>query len=296
MPRHRPPPLQLLPAFEAASRLLSFSQAAQELHVSPAAISQQIRQLEQWLETPLFNRLVRQVTLTPAGEQFAQVASDTLRRYREGHAKLVRSLEHPRLRLSTAPIVAHELLIPALGEFRLAHPHIDLQLDIRLELVNLEQGEVDAAIRFGLGDWPGLTSRPLRDCAVTLAAAPALLARHPVRTLDDLAEHTLIHFRREQDDWALVAQALGIERVPHRDTLTLDSELAALRAAEQGLGVMICVLPACQGWLDKGLLTPLFPAVPIEAGYHFVFKPQPTPQPTLEVAYPWLRERMRAWG
>lgn len=100
---------------------------------------------------------------------------------------------------------------------------------------------------------------------------------HDVDTLDDLAEHTLIHFRRDQDDWALVAQALGIARVPHRDTITLDSELAALRGAEQGLGVMICVLPA----------------VPVEAGCHFVFKAQHTHQPTLEAAYTWLRERMR---
>lgn len=296
MPRHRPPPLQLRPAFEAASRLLSFSRAAQELHVSASAVSQQIRQLEQWLETPLFHRLVRQVSLTPAGEQFAQTVTDMMHRYRQGHAQLVRSLDHPRLRLSVAPIVAHELLIPALGDFRQAHPDIDLQLDIRLELANLDQGEVDAGIRFGLGAWPGLTSRPLRDCTVTLAAAPDLLARLPVRTLDDLADHTLIHFRRETDDWALVAQALGLTRVPHRDTLMLDSELAALRGAEQGLGVMICVLPACLSWLRSGLLTPLFPPTPIEAGYHFVFKPQHTPQPTFEVAYQWLFKRMQAWG
>lgn len=240
----RPPPLQLLPAFEAASRLLSFSKAATELHVTTAAISQQIRQLEAHLGLPLFLRLTRRVELTDAGRQFAEVVSRTLQIYRQGHADLMHHHTRPTLRLSMTPMVAQELLIPRLAAFQAQHPDVSIRLDARMDFVDFEREPIDAAIRVGKGPWPGLQAQPLCRCAVVIVASPELLARLPVRNLDDLARHTLIHPREAPLDWHAVARFLGRDELPRRADLVLDSDLSALKAAEQGLGLALCLMPA----------------------------------------------------
>lgn len=296
MPRLRPPPLHLMPAFEAAARLLSFAKAAEELHVTGSAISQQIRQLEDWLGVPLFHRKVRQVALTEAGHTFAAVVRDTLTRYRKGHADFLHRHVQPTLRLSAPPVLAHELLIPALAGFQQAHPGVTLELEMGLELSDLLSGQADAAVRVGGGDWPGLTAWPLMPCAVTVGGAPGLLARHPVAGPEDFAAHTLIHYRRGVDDWQAVADGLGLTSLlPHRGVLRLDSELAALRAAEQGLGLMICLLPACQAWFDSGRLAHVMPPRPYDKGYHFVFNPTSPKQELMEATHAWVKQAMSAW-
>jgi LysR family transcriptional regulator, glycine cleavage system transcriptional activator len=296
MPHHRPPPLHLLPALDAAARWQSFAKAAQELHVTAPAISQQIRQLEDWLGVPLFHRLTRQVRLTEAGVQFAALAREVLQRYQDGHAEWLWAHARPRLRLSAAPLVGHELLLPALGAFQAQHPGLDLSLDLDLALADFDAGQVDAAIRFGAGRWRGLTAWPLIDCLGTVAGHPRVLQAHPVRGVADLRHHTLIHFRKGVNDWDLVARALGVEALPHQGNLYLDSELSAMRAAEQGLGLVICILPACQRWLDEGLLQAVAPPMPLGRGYHFVFKAQHPRRDLLKTLHGWLLCQMQRWA
>lgn len=199
----RPPPLQLLPAFEAASRLLSFSKAAAELHVTTAAVSQQIRQLESYLGLPLFLRLTRRVELTDAGRQFAELVSRMLQQYRQGHADLLHHHTRPVLRLSMTPLVAQELLIPRLAAFQAQHPDVSIRLDARMDFVDFEREPIDAAIRVGKGPWPGLQAQPLCRCVAAIVASPQLLARQPVHSIDDLARHTLIHPREAPGTGAL---------------------------------------------------------------------------------------------
>lgn len=292
----RPPPLQWLPAFEAAARLLSFSKAALELHVTTAAISQQIRQLEQHLGVPLFLRLTRRVALTEAGRDFAEVATQTLQTYRQGHQALMHRHARPVLRLSMTPLVAHELLIPQLAAFQAAHPGVSLNLDARMDLVDFEREGIDAAIRLGSGHWPGLEVRPLCACDAAIVASPALLARLPVNSLDDLRHHTLIHPRHSQIDWDAAARFLGVPQLQRQADLGLDSDLSALRAAEQGLGIAICVLPASAA-VQARLIRPerlswVVPPVRLPQPAYFVWRAQGGKDALVEQAFDWIQSHV----
>lgn len=232
----RPPPLQLLPAFEAAARLLSFSKAAQELHLTTSAISQQIKQLETLLGQPLFRRFTRRVELTEAGQQFATVASRTLAAYRQGHAEFIHLFGKPQFRLGMTPLIAHEFVMPRVEGFQARHPGVVISIESRMEVVDFEAVPIDAAIRVGDGQWAGLTAWPLCECEAVLLAAPSLIEHHPVRSLKDLGNHTLIRRRREQFGWEELAALMAEPEPCGKAELLVDSDLAALHAAERGLG------------------------------------------------------------
>lgn len=289
----RPPPLQLLPAFEAASRLLSFSKAAAELHVTTAAVSQQIRQLESHLGLPLFLRLTRRVELTDAGRQFAELVSRMLQQYRQGHADLLHHHTRPVLRLSMTPLVAQELLIPRLAAFQAQHPDVSIRLDARMDFVDFEREPIDAAIRVGKGPWPGLQAQPLCRCVAAIVASPQLLARQPVHGIDDLARHTLIHPREAPLDWRAAAHFLGRDELPRRADLVLDSDLSALKAAEQGLGLALCLLPA-SAKVQARLIQPdklvcVVPPVALPDPAWFVSRAQGGKEALLAQAFDWIR-------
>ncbi|GLU38077.1 MULTISPECIES: LysR substrate-binding domain-containing protein [Pseudomonas] len=291
----RPPPLQLLPAFEASARLLSFSKAAQELHLTTSAISQQIKQLENQLGLPLFRRLTRRLELTDAGHQFARVASQTLAIYRQGHAEFAHRFDRPTLRLSMTPLIAHEFLLPHVEVFQARHPGVSLSLEASMELVDFEKEPVDAAIRVGHGQWPGLESWLLCGCEAVLLAVPSLLARHPVNRLEDLEDHTLIRRRHEQFGWESLASLAKVPTVPSKGDLLVDSDLAALHAAERGLGIALGFLPAgtpfSKHWPDTRLVAVLPPlTTPLSA--YFVFRPDNGKAELLREAFDWIRSQV----
>lgn len=271
----RLPPLQLLPAFEAAARLQSMSRAAQELNLTASAVSQQIKQLESVMDVQLFHRLTRRIELTEAGEMFFKVATRTLRAYRQGHAEMQGKFGRPVLRISCVPSVAHQLILPALGAFQEAFPGLDLRLDARMDVIDFDVDPIDAAVRTGLGNWPGLIALPLGPCFGTLVASPALMKRLPVHSLSDLKHHVLIHPRvttGDQDDWDTVAQVMNMPRIERKGELMLDSDLAGLQAAEQGLGVTFGFTPSIHEWLRSRRLVALVDMVPMAQSHYFVYR------------------------
>ncbi len=286
----KPPPLQLLPAFEAASRLQSFSKAAAELHLTTAAISQQIKQLEGHLEMPLFRRLTRRVELTEAGSAFAEVVRQTLNSYRLGHADLMHRYTRPVLRMSASVFVAHELLIPRLGAFQKRHPNIDIRLEASMALVDFEHDPIDAAIRLGSGNWPGLEALPLCTCQAILVASPDLLKRKPIRSLEDLRHHTLIHPRQTHTDWDMVARFANLPKLEREGDLVLDSDLAAIKAAEAGLGVTLAVVPKGMRLLQDRRLKAVLPPVDLPIQTYFVFRPNDGKEAMLMDAYRWIKQ------
>jgi DNA-binding transcriptional LysR family regulator len=285
----RPPPLQWLPAFEATARLLSFSKAAQELHVTTSAVSQQVKQLEAYLGQSLFQRLARRVELTDAGLAYARLAADLLQRYRQGHEAFTQRYSRPALRISMTPLVAYELVLPALGRFQAEHPDLDLHIDASMALVDFDDASVDAALRFGLGPWKGLEAMPLSRCRLVFVTAPKLAARHKVKSLADLSKYILIHQRADRSDWDQVGQRLLGAPVPRKGDLVLDSNLAALRAAEQGLGVAVAVLPLVQPWLSDGRLVSLMRPIDLSMGDYFLFRPRDPRKPQLMQVHRWLK-------
>jgi DNA-binding transcriptional LysR family regulator len=285
----RPPPLQWLPPFEAAARLLSFSQAAQELHVTTSAVGQQIKNLEAHLGFRLFVRHTRRVELTEAGHAYAELASRLLRNFRAGHERTLQGLSKPVLRISMTPLVAHDLVLPALAEFQALYPDITLQIDATMGLADFGAQTLDAAIRYGEGPWSGVTALPLSHCSAAIVASPKLMIHHPIRSPKDLALTTLIHQSADQAEWQQMAQFMGVTDIPHRSDLILDSNLAALRAAEQGLGVALAVWPLLKPWLDSGRLVALTPPVELASGDHFLYAPDSPKQPQLLAVYAWIR-------
>ena len=287
--RNTAPPLPLVVTFECAARLGSFKLAGAELHVTPSAISQQIKQLEAWLGCQLFQRLVRRVELTEAGAAFYEVASTTLAHYRRAHLTFQHRFTQPVLRLSMIPFVAFEICIPALSEFQQHNPNLELRLETSMSLVDFAHEPVDAAIRFGNGLWPDLEVLPLRSATATLVASPTMLAANPVHRPEDLARHTLIYTRSNPKDWAEAARVMHLDKLPGKAELVMDSYLAAMRAAEQGLGVAIGLLPLIRPWLEAGRLVALAPPVSLQQGHYFVFRKDPHKRAQLLAVYEWLR-------
>lgn len=277
------------------------TRAAQELNLTASAVSQQIKQLESVMEVQLFHRVTRGIELTEAGEMFHKVVTRTLRAYRQGHAEMHGRFARPVLRLSCMPSVAHQLILPALASFQEAFPGIDLRLDARMEVVDFDNDPIDAAVRTGLGRWPGLVALPLGPCHGTLVASPALLARQPVKDVQDLKHHVLIHPRLTsggQDDWDTVAEVLNVPRIERKGDLMLDSDLAGLHAAEQGLGVAMGFTPGIHEWLRSGRLVALVEPVKMAVSHYFVHRESveqdEVQRDRLRAVYAWVKDRYDA--
>lgn len=188
------PPLSALRSFEAVARHLSFSRAAEELHVTPGAVSQQIRSLEDLLDTRLFDRTRRSVALTDAAMRILpdiQAGLDLLSR---AISSKTSSIGQRTLTISVAPSFASKWLLPRLPTFYEAHADIDLRITATVRLADFKRDKVDLAIHLGHGRYPGLHAEPLFTEALTPSCSPVLLQRQgPLRKPDDLRNHRLIH-------------------------------------------------------------------------------------------------------
>ncbi len=289
------PPIQLIYAFEASARCGSFKAAAAELRVTPSAVSQQIKALEEHLGTPLFLRLPRAVHLSDHGRAFFRVAADTLACYRRGAEAFVAARTRQPLRVSMQPFVAYEIAIPQLHTFRRDHPEIDLRLETSTALADVAAGEVDAAVRFGRGPWPGVAATRLTTVTAGLVCSPALLdgkgALRPAALRDgQLIVVPSVKIRiREQ----LAAAGLAA-LLPPRD-LVLDSFLATMRAAEQGLGLAVGLFPLAEPWLRLGrLVAPLPDRYPLRESYQFVCRKAERGRPEIAALRTWLRAQFGA--
>ena len=286
------PPLQLLITFEAAGRRLSFKEAARELHVTPSAVSQQMRALESALGQPLFAREQRAVSLTEAGAFYLEVAREALELVQRGTERLRERFGRRTLRLSADAAVAYEVVIPALPDFQARHPELELRIETSSALLDPGRDGVDAAIRFGRPPWPRLASEQLATMRVTAVAAPALLRKQPLQTPAELAKHVLIEVAAGPDHWSLVAGQLGFR--PGR-RVAFDSYLATLQAAAHGVGVALGVFPLSTAWIRDGrLAAPLWPLAGEGYGFHLVCRPEERTSSEMVALRNWLEERFRA--
>jgi len=239
------PSLNALRAFEAAGRHLSFSKAAEELHVTPAAVGHQVKALENDLGAVLFERLNRALQLTPAGQSLLPGLSEVFYRVTEVVETFRRRDANRPLTVSMPPSFGATWLMPRLERFRARHPDIDIRLDADNRIVDLVHDDVDIGLRYGLGDYPGMRVDPLLSEEVFPVCSPRLLeGPHPLRTLDDLRWHTLVHVDGYvQDDywpdWTMWLQSAGIGDMEVRRGLRFSHTSLALQAAMAGQGVVL---------------------------------------------------------
>ena len=207
------PPLTALRAFDAAARHMSFAKAAEELHVTPAALSFQIKSLEEHLGAPVFRRLNRAVELTEAGRALApeaQVAFETLS---SGWRAAQRTQDHHSLTVTAGPAFTAKWLAPRLFDFAQEHPEIELRFSASLKRMDFIRDDVDVAIRFGYGGDTGLFSLPLAEEWVTPVMLPDMAARYP--TPESLRDAVLIidesiDFLNPLSNWAAWSDVMGI--------------------------------------------------------------------------------------
>ena len=236
----RLPSLNGLRAFEAAARHLSFTLAAAELNVTQTAISHQIRRLEQELGIKLFVRQNRALTLTAQASEYLPGVRAAFNDLKLATDRLLRKDSDHVLTVSTLASLAAKWLLPRLSAFQDAHPGIDVHITTSTSLVDFKSGDVDAAIRYWRGQWPGLRADWLMADELFPVCSPALLeGRKPLRKPEDLADHVLLHNSAgNNDDWRLWLTAAGLPSdLSRQPGVTFDLVYMTVQAAIDGMGV-----------------------------------------------------------
>jgi LysR family glycine cleavage system transcriptional activator len=252
------PPLSLLRTFEAAARHGSFARAAAELNVTSAAVSQQMRALEERLSVSLFVRHARGLSVTSAGRDYAASVARALADIEVATRVLGRPERSGRLNVATFQSFASFWLLPRLHRFRTMYPEIDLRLVIGSALADLASGEADVAIRFGAGIYHGCESRLLMEDAVFPACAPSLLAGRPApRTASNLALLPLLHDEGLAEGERSLSWADWLSDVPVQNAYHLPNGLLTLQAALCEQGVALVRRSAVVGHLRSGQLVRL---------------------------------------
>ena len=295
------PPLSALRAFEATARLKSFSRAADELSVTPAAISHQIRALEEDLGVKLFHRQNRAIELTASARVLLPGLSDAFAEIQASVRRLRSHNDTGTLTVTASPSIAAKWLVLRLHRFQARYPDIDVRISTSDEIVDLTRGDFDLAIRYGTGRYPGLDVELLLKNEVFPACSPRLLeAGPPLRTPADLRHHQLIHDQAVDRDplaptWAMWLKAAGISGVSPASGLTFSTGYMALDAAIAGHGVVLAYSTIAAADLAASRLVRLFTlALPDLFAYYIVTAPGALERPKIRAFRDWLREEADA--
>ena len=296
------PPLNSVRAFEAAARHISFTHAADELNVTQAAISHQIKALEQWLGLPLFRRLNRAVSLTEEGAAYLPAATQALDGLASATTRLLRAGDSRSLTVTTLDSFAAQWLMPRLKGFRARHPEIDVRIMPSDGLVDFNRQEVDMAVRYGEGKWPGLVVTQLMTEEIFPVCSPALLTGpHPLRRPEDLVHHTLLHddmsFEHGDVDWRTWLRTVGADGAVDSDRgpYFAHSYLvvqAAIDAQGVALGRGVLVGDALA---DGRLVRPFeVMGLPVDYAYYIAYPEGAMQRPGVAAFSTWLLEEARA--
>lgn len=290
------PPLNALRMFEVAGRHLSFTRAAEELHVTQAAVSQQIKHLEEQLGVRLFRRQHRRLLLTEEGQIYLPAVREALRQIGQATDQLLARHKSGVLTVSVLPSFASKWLVPRLHKFRDRYPDVDVRVSAFEWLVDFSRDEVDLAIRYGRGKWSGLRADPLLSEEVFPVCSPRLLdGPHPLKHPSDLKHHTLLHDDYSPEDWSIWLSAAGVHDVDPSRGLSFSHTSIMLEAAESGQGVALGRTPLVADDLARGrLIKPFGFALPAEYAYYIVGPMETADWPKIAAFREWLLEEAEA--
>lgn len=285
----RLPPLNALSSFESAARHLSFSKAADELHVTHGAVSRAVRHLEDYLGVQLFTRATRSISLTSAGANYAAQVRDILDQLAAATAATKGENSTGILSISTLDSFASRWLVPRLFGFRRLHGDIDVRLSTSERLADFVADGIDIAIRYGRGQYPGLEAELLMQEDLFPVCSPALLAgSHPLRTPADLKYQTLIH-DDFHIDWSMWLRAAGITGIDAHRGPRLTSSGQALQAAALGEGVVLGRSGLVGDDLAAGrLVRPFEFKMPAGLAYYLVYPPRAVQRKKVKAFRDWL--------
>ena len=289
----RLPPLNALRAFEAAARHLSFTKAAEELHVTQSAISHQVKLLEEYLGMKLFRRLNRALVLTDEGQLYLPPVMRVFDQLYEATKRLTENEARGRLTVSILPSFAARWLVPRLGQFMKLYPELDVRLAPSLELVDFVRDEVDLGIRYGRGHYPGLRVDRLMTEDVFPVCSPELLkGEHPLKQPQDLKHHVLMH-DDEHGEWRTWLLSAGVKDVdPARGPTFTDSSML-IQAAVAGQGVALARGALAADDLASGaLIRPFTLSLPVEYAYYIVSPEDAADRPKVSAFREWLLQEV----
>lgn len=297
------PPLKALRAFEAAARLGSVTAAAREMAVTPSAISQQIRTLENWAGVQFVARGATSFSLTDRGQHYLTRLMEAFDVLEEATDLALGRTDTTRLRVSVLPSFASRWLLPRLGRFADAHPAIEVEIDSSSSIIDFNRDDVEIGIRYGLGQYPDATSEMLLPDVVAPVCHPKLLVDAPGRAAitnpEDIAHARLLHesggLSNFKFTWRAWFEAAGVPVTQHTRGLVFSDTHLTIEAALAGEGIMLGRRVLVADLLAEGrLVAPFEPWMRDHPAYHLVHSRLRTPRPAAIAFMRWLRQEARA--
>jgi LysR family glycine cleavage system transcriptional activator len=285
----RPPPIRNLRVFCAAARLRSFKSAADELYLTPSAVSHQMKELEDTLGVRLFERKPRALELTHAGAMLLDEVAPLLEALDRTLAQVARRGGRRTLRVLLPPFFASELFIPRLAGFCARHPEIDIQIDTHDPRPATHPASADVSVLIADTEPQGVQCARLFALSLTAVCAPqhaAAVARLGGAVFKEMA---LIVHKPRPHAWAGWAEEAGLDAPEPRNVLELDTLHAVVRAAERGLGVALVPTVHCEAWFRSGALARIFPVeLPTADTYYLVTRPKDADKPDIRAFSDWM--------
>ncbi|OUR85271.1 hypothetical protein A9Q77_00850 [Marinomonas sp. 42_23_T18] len=291
MDKPKAPPIQYLKTFVIAAKHMSFKEAAFELHLTPSAISQQMKSLERHLVLSLFNRDKKQLSLTDTGVRFLALSGHIIQEYETGFQDFINSQHKQPLKLSTTAYLANQYLIPNLSSFNQTHPNIKLALQSTENYMALEIHGLDAAIRFT--SKPDASAHLISPAYLVLACSPDYYNKNGIQHKINWQAQSLIHCRPEHDDWwHYLHSQTNLSQVEYEaiEKHHFDSYDAGIQAAKAGLGITLATLPLSKHELESGELIAL-PDIKIKLNesFYLITRHQPEKQNQYDVLLDWIK-------
>lgn len=283
------PSLHLFGIFEASARHQSFKLASEELFLTPSAVSHQIKALEEFVGFDLFVRKGRGVNLNAAGKMYLEYVQKSLLLLEQGTKAVKNKFSSPKLTISTFPSMASNVIIPQLSLFQQQHPDIEISIDTSMDVNDLRYDDIDLALRIGNGDWPGVTTKKLLDINVAALCTPAFVKEHNLTSIEQIQSVPLVDFSNVDHVWQTWAKALGVKgRLPDHK-LTFNNYDAALKAAEQGLGLALAMMPIENSLIERNVLVnPFANLLPFGKSLYAVYKNEDDGRHDIECFINWL--------
>ena len=295
------PPLNALRVFESAARHLSFTKASEELNVTPGAISQQIKTLEDFIGAKVFRREKRALLLTDEAQASLPVLREGFEKLREAADILTARTDTGRLTVSVAPSLAAKWLVPRLDDFHDRFPDIDVWVSADMDVVDFAVDDVDLAIRYGAGAYPGLSAEMLMSETIVPVCSPRLLTGEaPLKHPADLAHHALLHdASNDKDDsipnWSMWLKAAGVEGVDGKRGVKLNQSSLVIEAAVAGKGVALAKSALALADLEAArLVIPFDLTTPSTFAYYIVHPPSKGRSASVKAFKAWLQEQAAA--
>ncbi|MEB8431101.1 transcriptional regulator GcvA [Cocleimonas sp. KMM 6892] len=299
----RLPPLNSIRAFEATARHLSFSKAAEELNVTPGAVSQQVKVLEDYLNIKLFKRRNRLILLTDEAQICLPLLTQGLDNMAHAIDLIRKQNDDKPLTITASPTFTSRWLMPRLSSFQHEFPDIDVRIDASNDLADLINDDIDVGIRFGTGEYPGLEADYLFSQSVIAVCNPELLKRKDkLKTPEDLKHHTLLHAHGDyffidntHVDWEMWFATVGAKGIDGRHGLHFSQHNLLVEAAIRGQGVALVGDVVVNDELKTGQLVKLFEDtdIPLKFSYYLIYPNVKSNLPRVKIFRQWLLDEVK---